>query len=194
MNNPYLEILNININPATPSQEALKKALVQLLGDSKLSEISVKELCKHAFIARSTFYAYYNNIDEILEDVENDILYRLVRMNKELMNRNLKEPKDLFFYSETLKLMKENQIAFYTLLVANPDYRFIERWKKAIKYHLWERIKPSDSIKNVELVLEIAASSAIGAYTFWLTHPYEVDIDGTSKILSGILKGIDFMT
>lgn len=191
MENPYSEILDIMSNPCTPAQESLKNALVRLLGGNKLSDISVKELCKCAFIARSTFYAYYNNIDEILEDVENDMLYKLVHMNGELMNRNIKETNEVFFYSETLSLIEENRTIFYTLLVANPDWRFISKWKKAIKYHFWERIQPAENAKNIELVLEITASAAIGAYTFWLTRPYEVDKRGAFKILSDILKTID---
>lgn len=194
MENPYSQILNVSKSPATPAQESLKAALVQLLAGNKLNEISVKELCAHAFIARSTFYAYYNNIDEILEDIENDMLYKLVGMNSELMNRDLKEPNDMLFYSETLKLIKDNQPTFYTLLVANPDYRFINRWKAAMKYHLWGRLRPSESAKNAELILEIGASAAIGAYTFWLTHPYEVETHETLKILSGILKSLDSLT
>jgi len=191
MENPYFEILDILPNPCTAAQESLKTTLVRLLEGTRLKNISVKELCKCAFIARSTFYAYYNSVDEILEDVENDIIYKLVRMNGELMDRTIKETEEMLFYSETLSLIEENRTTFYTLLVANPDYRFIELWKKAMKYHFWQRINPSDSVKNVELILELTASAAIGAYTFYLTHPYEVDKNGTFKILSDILKTID---
>lgn len=191
MSNPYIDILNITVNRATPAQQALKKSLVQLLGGSRLSDISIKELCKHAFIARSTFYAYYNNLDEVLEDIENDMLYQLIHMNSELMDRRVKETGEMFFYSETLALIENNRAAFYMLLVSNPDYRFIAQWKEAMKYHFWERLKPAEGTKNVELVFELTACAAIGAYTFWLTHPYEVDKGGTYKILSDILSALD---
>lgn len=193
MNNPYSDILDINISSSTTAQDSLKLSLIQLLGDNNINDISIKELCRHAFVARSTYYAYYNNIDEILEDIENDMIYKLVHLNTELMNKKFKKSEEMLFYWETISLIENNKIIFYTLLIANPDYRFIEKWKKGIKYHLWERIKPYRNIKNFELVLEIVASAAIGAYTFWLTHPYDVDQKGTLKILSGILKEIDYL-
>lgn len=193
MENPHSDILTIKEHTCTPAQEALKVALVQLLSDNKLQDVSVKELCRHAFIARSTFYVYYNNIDEVLEDVENDMIAKLAKMNQELMNRKIREKDEMAFYSKTLTLIADNKAYFYMLLVSNPDHRFIEKWKSAMKYHFWERIHPSNNMKNVELVLEITASAAIGAYTFWLTHPYEVEQDGTYKILSDILKTIDEM-
>lgn len=191
MENPYSGILAIQASVCTPAQTALKNALVQLLSDNKMQDISVKELCRHAFTARSTFYAYYNCIDEVLEDIENDIIARLAGMNWELMNRQVREADEMVFYSETLSLVEKNKAAFYMLLIANPDHRFIEKWKNAMKYHFWERIRPSAAMKNVELVLELTACAAIGAYTFWLTHPYEVDPEGTYKILSDILKTLD---
>lgn len=193
MENPYSDILAIQKSVCTPAQEALKTALIQLLGDNKLQDITVKELCVHAFTARSTFYAYYNSIDEVLEDIENDMISRLAAMNKEFMNRAIKESSDMIFYSETLSLIADNKTTFYMLLVANPDYRFIEKWKDAMKYHFWERVRPTETMKNVELVLEITASAAIGAYTFWLTHPYEVEQKGVYLILSDILKTLDQM-
>lgn len=193
MDNPYQDILSIASKPCTTAQDSLKRTLVWLLGETKLIDITVKELCKCAFIARSTFYTYYNNVDSVLEDIENDMLYKLAHLNKELMNRNIKEKDETEFYQETLELLNNNRKTFYTLLVANPDYRFIEKWKRAMKYHFWERINPSPTTKNVELVLEIISSAAIGAYTFWLTHPYEVDQKGIFKILSDTLKTIDQM-
>lgn len=194
MNNPYADIMNISVNQSTPAQEALKKSLVQMLDGTRMSDISIKELCKHAFIARSTFYAYYNNLDEVLEDIENEILYQLIHMNSQLMDRRVKETGEMFFYSETLSMIEEHRATFYTLLVSNPDYRFIGQWKQAMKYHFWERLKPGEEIKNTELVFELTASAAIGAYTFWLTHPYEVDVSGTYKILSDILSALDRMS
>lgn len=191
MRNPYSDISEIKKSTCTPAQEALKTALIQLLGDNQLRDITVKELCGHAFTARSTFYAYYNSIDEVLEDIENDMVSHLTAMNQKLMSREIKDIGDMTFFSETLSLISDNKTVFYILLVANPDYRFIQKWKDAIKYHLWERIQPADGMKNVELVLEMTASAAIGAYTFWLTHPYEVEQEGAYFILSDILKTLD---
>jgi AcrR family transcriptional regulator len=192
MENPYAGILAIQESAATPAQQALKGALIQLLGQKKMGDITVKQLCSQAYIARSTFYAYYSSIDEVLEDIENDMIARLAESNKQVMNRMARETSDMVFYSHTLALIAEHGRTFYTLLVANPDYRFIDKWKMSMKYHFWERIRPTEANRNtVELVLEITASGAIGAYTFGLTHPQLIDQEETYQILSDILKALD---
>jgi len=86
-------------------------------------------LCQHAFTTRSTFYAYYQNIDELLEDIENELIYILAHQNSELMNPEAKSSDDFTFFNETMELVKSNRKVLYTLLVANPDYRFIAKWR-----------------------------------------------------------------
>ena len=41
------------------SRAALRKALVELMREKSVNRISVKELCEHARVNRSTFYGSY---------------------------------------------------------------------------------------------------------------------------------------
>ena len=55
------------------SKQALKKALVNLMHKKRVSEISVRELCDKADLNRSTFYANYININDLLTDLHYDL-------------------------------------------------------------------------------------------------------------------------
>ena len=44
------------------------------------------------------------------------------------------------------------------------------------------------NMKNYHLIFEIIASQVIAVYTFWLTHPYEVDVDNFDNIVTQTLK------
>lgn len=192
MQNPYGSIRKLTAPACTPAQAALQKALIDLLQERPLSELTVKELCRHAFIARSTFYVYYQNTDEILLEIENSLIAALVQQNDQIMNRTLREEEDLQFFTQTLDFIGQNKVLFYTLLVANPDCRFIEKWKDAIKYHLWERLFRDRTANNASLILELAASAVISGYTYWLKHPSEVQVSGICQIISTILKALDY--
>lgn len=62
---------------AKKSRTALKQALLQLMKKKPLSKITVKELSKEAGLNRSTFYANYNSLQELLFDIHTDLFHEL---------------------------------------------------------------------------------------------------------------------
>lgn len=46
------------------TRAAMQDALIELLRDQALGDITVKALCERADVNRSTFYAHYSNIEE----------------------------------------------------------------------------------------------------------------------------------
>ncbi len=188
MGNPYSYVLEIADHDRTPAQEALQEALVDLLHEEPLANISIKRLCEQAFVARSTFYAYYRNTDELLLEVEDRLLCVLVRQNNQFMDPMVGPDDDLGFYTQTMDFVTEYSDVFRVLLIDHPDQRFESRWKDAIKYHFWPRVCDRS---NAGLALEVVASSVIAAYTWWLAHPDEVDERRISRLVSGMLAVID---
>ncbi len=55
------------------SKDFLRQALLRLLETQELSEITVAQLCKEAGVNRSTFYAHYENINDVLEELEDEM-------------------------------------------------------------------------------------------------------------------------
>lgn len=95
--NPYSYVRDISVRLPTAAQSAMERALLELYCRKELSAISVKELCSKASVARSTFYAYYNVIDDCMLSIEDRLISELVRLNDELMGAD--ELKDLDFFS-----------------------------------------------------------------------------------------------
>lgn len=56
------------------TKKLLKDSLVNMLEKESIHKISIRELCEQAGINRSTFYKYYGNQYELLEDMENELL------------------------------------------------------------------------------------------------------------------------
>ena len=48
----------------------LQKSLIELMKTKNIKDITVKELVDLADINRSTFYLHYNNINDILKEME----------------------------------------------------------------------------------------------------------------------------
>lgn len=56
------------------TKRLLKDSLTELLKTKSIYKISIRELCEKAEINRSTFYKYYGNQFELLEELESDML------------------------------------------------------------------------------------------------------------------------
>ena len=56
------------------TRRAMQDALIELLRDQPLGSITVKALCERADVNRSTFYAHYASIEELLHDIEDETM------------------------------------------------------------------------------------------------------------------------
>ena len=52
----------------------LKDALINLLENTPLQQITITEICDRAEINRTTFYKYYSNECDLYTDIENDFI------------------------------------------------------------------------------------------------------------------------
>jgi AcrR family transcriptional regulator len=181
--NPYRYITNIKEKHYTDAQQALQKSIIELNQKSEIYNISVKDLCKHAHVARSTFYSYYDNISDLQEDIENDLIYNLLKLNNDFIDIDIVSEEDLDFFKNTGCYITRNREIFYTFLICKPNIRFINKWKDAIKYHFWERLFRNKKKINEKLILELISTQAIAAFIFWLENPHEVNINGINALV-----------
>ena len=52
----------------------VREALLELLGEKPLGEVSVTELCARADINRTTFYKHYGNPSDVLRDIADELV------------------------------------------------------------------------------------------------------------------------
>lgn len=91
------------------SQEKIEKTFLQLIQKKNIEAISVSDICKITGLNRSTFYANYIDIYDLVEKVK-------LRMAEEFANTQyLKNSKhDPNGYLNMFREIKENQIFFKT--------------------------------------------------------------------------------
>ncbi len=100
------------------SKECLRIALIHLLSEKEMHQISITELVKRAGVSRATFYRNYDSKDALLDDAV------------EVMSREFKQ---IFFIDEMLKnpypqylklfqLIQDNQTTLRSLLMAKVSF------------------------------------------------------------------------
>lgn len=60
------------------TKAALNESLNKLIEAKDLSDITVKELCETAGINRTTFYVHYDNLDDFIREIEEQIAYEMI--------------------------------------------------------------------------------------------------------------------
>lgn len=181
--NPYTYVCDLPVQNVTSAQEAIERALLALNEEKEIYQITVRELCGRANVARSTFYTYYDVIDDCLQAIENRCIRELVTLNEALQSQESIDKLDLSFFEQTIRYIEDNKKLLYLFLIKRFNYRFVTHWKDAIKYHFYNRIPDYIDNKNKELTLELIASEAIGAYQYWLKNPYDLDLNYVKKLV-----------
>lgn len=83
---------------AIRSKESIKKALISLLEQKQdISEITVSEIVELADVNRGTFYNHYNNIMDVVEELENNLLDGLTSCFKATDIRGFIKSLTMFF-------------------------------------------------------------------------------------------------
>ncbi len=164
------------------TRQAIHTAFFALYRKRSFDQISVKELCVQAPVARTTFYSYYNNLAELKDEIEDELIGGILEIAKQSIDSSPDKADMTVFFSKTLDYIKLHWDENYAFLITQPNFSYIAKWKDAIKYHFTLRFPGREAMANYGLILEVIASAIIGAYTYWMEHPDEVDIPKLTDI------------
>lgn len=66
------------------TREKLKDALLELMGEKPCSQVCVAELCRQAGVSRSTFYAHYDGVHSVLQELMSDFSSAVMPLQERL--------------------------------------------------------------------------------------------------------------
>ena len=170
------------------TREAIRREFMRAYARERVDRITVKGLCASVPVARTTFYAHYRNVDDVLVEVEDGLLAGLAEVTEHVSGGDLPHMDFGQFLGETFGFIRANWDDFRVLLVEQPDMRFVTRWKDAVKANFARRYPEARMHQNWDLLAEMGASATIGAYTWWMEHP---DASGIEEAKRQIERAVD---
>ncbi|PJI07167.1 MULTISPECIES: TetR/AcrR family transcriptional regulator [Clostridium] len=114
------------------TKSALLKCLTKLMSQKKLNDITVKELTELADVNRSTFYLYYKDIFDMVEQIETEMFDEFIKIFQSLNKENDRYANFLSFYTYIFEYVQSNAEICKILLGHDGDYAFIQKFKDAI--------------------------------------------------------------
>ncbi len=158
------------------TKRLLDESLLALLDEKSIDEINVKELCDHAGINRSTFYAHYSCVRDVLKEIERDITERV----KEICRHNVSDPSAaLEQVCEYLLKMKETELALFRNHTDSELSEAFDSLNAELYYSSNLEIRPQDK----KLMLAFINHGMFNLIKTWLTE----DIEKKPKEIADLL-------
>ena len=172
------------------SKEAIRTALVKLLKHKNIEDITVTEIAKEADVNRKTFYNNYENIYQVIEEIENDIVISFTDLLSKInLDEMLKQPLKIF---EMLTNIIQKDFEFYSNLVQaqrlggfNLVLKITETLKESVKANL-----PKELFKDkftMEFSIDYMITGMMEGYTEWLQNPKEISLEKLTNTMSTIM-------
>ena len=156
------------------TRKVIREAINELMQKKPLSKITVKELTELADINRSTFYAYYETIDQLVMSIESE------NAEKIIASLDATEYTDSNFIGKTIYLffellLKDDETAYWFLdqNVTGIGKRMIHDYAEEKFVPLWMSNK-SISDTDARYSFEYVYDGCIGVLTRWYNNKSEI--------------------
>lgn len=172
------------------TREAIKLQFMREYGKRDFGEITVKALCAATPVARTTFYSYYGNTDDVKSEIEDGLIGGLLAVAERISDGNFRDMDFSVFMDETQSYIMAHWSEIYAFLVRQPNLRFIRKWKDAIKLNFRRRYPEKQNSPCYDAVAEILASAMLDAYAYWMEHPDKASPEQMKPLIHRVLESL----
>ena len=164
----------------------LREAFWELYAERPIERIPVREICERAGYNRATFYLYYHDVYEVLDEVESTVLTGIEALIAGLLARGEKldfsEHMGLIF-----QMAADWRVYTEVLLGQNGDPVFVEKFKETVRPLIERFVLPGEGLDEQErrVVGEFYLSGILAAVRAWLAEKDPMPIDALIRIVVG---------
>ncbi len=137
----------------------------------KIEKITVKAICQTAGYNRSTFYEYFSDVFDILDQIEENLLPDIDDIPKILINNEYVGTDDFIH----LQYFKKKKKYLKILLSENGDPSFLFKLKNKLKPSIRILLEKNRTIDNVDYILEYYLSAMIGVMSYHILNDNPID-------------------
>ena len=162
------------------TKKMLKDALLELLENKPLENISVTDVCNHADVNRSTFYAYYVGTWQLMAEIENDILNNLPVLQDEQTNYG--DEPFLHVLEKFFAYVKKEEKLFKILIIQRENSNFNQKLVDIVmsKYPL--TLKNSNALK-AKYAYTYCVNGVVGILKEWMNNNFPISTREFSKMV-----------
>lgn len=173
----------------------LQNALVELISEKDYDSITIQEILDRANVGRSTFYAHFENKDQLLRSILVMLNQRYEEGIRQISGQHTTfEDNAHQMPLRILQFVEANQQLFRIMLgkpgQGNPLYDYLYA---ATREHIWMMIQPRHTdARLLEMTARYYASAFIGALVWWLENDLAYSAEEFAQMLNKlVLPGLN---
>ena len=162
-------------------------AFWQLYCKKTIEKITVTEVCALAGYNRSTFYVYFKDVYEILDEIENQVItadeFKSIILDQLLNN---KDKKDLL--KQLIQLFENNKNYLPVLLSEKGDPYFRQKLLKKL-YPALISFYPDltkEEIQEIKYTMEYQSAAMLSTISKWYTNGIDIPLERFLELLFSI--------
>jgi len=152
------------------TRENLIQAFWSLYRQQKIEHITIKDIATKAGYNRSTFYEYFVDIYDVLNQLEESLLNYL----KEQVLSSLENGLSDDFIQKMANVYETKGDYWGILLGENGDPDFAQKMKTVMRPALSNALGLSERDIHPAYIFEFGLSALIGTLTYWYNHKREI--------------------
>lgn len=158
------------------SQEAIKKAMIELMGEKSFDEITIQDISDTANVSRGTIYLHYMDKYDLLEKIIEEHINKMREICESTAEEEFKEANLHWF-----KYLESHYLFFSTMLASKGAPYFRNQFLN----FLIEEFKDEVNIKegknkglNEDVILQFIVTSYVGIVEWWFKNgmPYSPEV------------------
>ncbi len=160
------------------TKETFKKTLLSLMEEKKFHDITISELVKSANYNRGTFYAHYEKLEDLLDEVIEEMFekmttaYQKPYLELSVVNLSTLSPKSIVLFDHFL----EHKTFYKIMLSSATNYNFREKLTQRLDYLFREDtelpVTEVDPELDITLFLTYRIHGVIGLILEWIVHDF----------------------
>ena len=171
------------------SKRLIRQAFVELLQEKELEKITVTDIITRADINRGTFYAHYQDTQAVIEQIENEIIEKMLEFLGEFRYQN-------FFQNPLPLLLKisrylEEDLEFYRILInSHGSEQFLIKLKNIFVKHMETDTDIPDQFKKSPAFLirtHFFAGGLVNLYQVWFRGEMDISLNEISLEISKLM-------
>lgn len=179
----YMEKKQSDSRRVQETKQKLQTALLELLQEKNIEQITVMEITERAQINRTSFYRYYLDVYDLYEQIIDALVEKLQQAIPRVLLKMLHQPP--FSYQEVMmQFWQENQTLMTKCL---QDNRLIQKLKTRNKAWFKEILDIDETDTALDFILEFYVAGQVGLVSYWMQNPEALSEDEFFALMHNLI-------
>lgn len=176
----------------------IDNALLDILSETSFDKITVDELCRTAIINRSTFYKYYKNKNDLLNNYLNRVIERFKQqIDAAFVTASPENIHNVIYqknFERVLNFMYKHKREYLILWDYLTEERVFAKMVQAVQDRMLEKLSVSKNTPEIDLYARLFSYDMMTIVSWWFKYENEISITSVKEIMMNNMKQGVFRT